>query len=353
MMENKSLMKNYFKHSMIPLVISILLFNCMEQLNIADEPYVIPVLIVKYFPVDGKKIDIKVTGDWGISLSRTRGKVDGATLGIIKALEEGSRYHGYKDETAKPSLNYTIVDQYEFLDPLPVYDKSGRRAPMTDYNAIMNRIDIKNWVEEKGVKEVWIWGYHGGVLDLWESNMAGPYGDISNSDRDPDDLPILNTTYTVYHYNYQRNVSEAVENHMHQLEAILNFVDGRDEKPDKWSELLYWGKFVGSDKSHKIITPHAGWSHYPPNGEHDYDWDNEKYIETDIEDWKPDGSGIKKRINSERWNKSSLQWFIYWMQNHPGKDNELLYQGKKLTNWWRFIGDFDGVMKNNVKLTEK
>ena len=58
--------------------------------------------------------------------------------------------------------------------------------------------------------------------------MASPYHDISNSNRDPSDLRVLGATYTVYHYNYQRGVSEAMENHMHQIEALLNYVGGRD-----------------------------------------------------------------------------------------------------------------------------
>ena len=37
----------------------------------------------------------------------------------------------------------------------------------------MERVQIRKWVEERGVKEVWIWGYHGGVLDLWVSNTHG------------------------------------------------------------------------------------------------------------------------------------------------------------------------------------
>ena len=114
---------------------------------------------------------------------------------------------------------------------------------MTDYNKIMQRVGIKQWVEEKGVKEVWIWGYHGGVVGLWESNMAGPFGDISNSNRDPKDLPVLSKTYTVYHYNYQRGASEAVEDHMHQIEAVLNFVDGRDRTPpDQWANAAVLGQ---------------------------------------------------------------------------------------------------------------
>lgn len=62
-----------------------------------------------------------------------------------------------------------MVKTFEFLEPLPTVPHSGNGAPMTDYNQIMRRIGIKQWVEQKGVKEVWIWGYHGGVLNLWES----------------------------------------------------------------------------------------------------------------------------------------------------------------------------------------
>ena len=54
---------------------------------------------------------------------------------------------------------------------------------------------------------------------------------------------------------------------MHQIEAVLNWVDGRDRTPpEQWSELLFWGKFVGSDRSLKIVRPGCGWAHYPPNG---------------------------------------------------------------------------------------
>ncbi|MCP4725244.1 MAG: hypothetical protein GY863_09420 [bacterium] len=346
--------KNINCLKLLPILVLLLSVSCSYPDVSDDAKYDIPVVIVKYYPVKDNKIDIDVTGDWGISLSRTRGKVDGNTLGIIAALEEGSKYHGYKDPTAVSSLDYRVVQEYEFLEPLPTYEKEGHQVPMTDYNLIVNRINGREWVEEKGVKEIWIWGYHGGEVDLWESNMAGPYGDISNSDRDPDDLPVYKNTYTVYHYNYQRDVSEAIENHMHQLEAVLNCIDGRDETPsDNWDKLLYWGRFVGSDRTHKIIEPRAGWSHYPPNAERDYDWANPRYVRTDIENWNPQGTGEKVEINSERWDSSSLKWFIYWMQNHPGMNNGLEYEGSRLTNWWMFIGDFDNAMEQNSELTAK
>ena len=56
---------------------------------------------------------------------------------------------------------------------------------------------------------------------------------LSNSDRDPDDLPILKNTYTVYHYNYERDTQEAVHNHIHQIEAVMRKHGGQI-----WAESL-------------------------------------------------------------------------------------------------------------------
>jgi hypothetical protein len=330
----------------------------------AKLPVEIPIVIVKYFPVDGDRIDIKVTGDWGDTLAATRIKTERITQQTIAALEKGSRYHGYKDATAKPSLKYTILAIKEFLQPLPVQPKRPReKVPMTDYNRITADIDIERWIEQKGVKEVWVFGYHGGVLGLWESNMSSPYGDVSNSSRAPNDLPIFSRTYTVYHYNYQRDVGEAVENHLHQMEHLLNHVDGRDTTPaERWADLLFWGKFVGSDRSHKMIpvkTPdnrevyRCGWTHYAPNSERDYDWANPGIVETDIEDWQPDGIGKTQRINCDRWQGNDLKWKIYWMQSIPGADNGLTFKGKRLTNWWFFKGDWDYAVKNRIGLVER
>lgn len=299
------------------------------------DAFTIPVLLVHYFPVANGMIDIAVTGDVSAPLEHMRAHTARTTAQVIRALETGSTYHGYKDSTAQPNLRYEIVEQIEFREPLPTFRKPNHRMPMTDYNAIMQRVNIRAWVEQRGVKEVWLWGYHGGVVDIWESNMAGPHGDISNSDRDPTDLPVLSQTYTVYHYNYQRGPSEAVEDHMHQIEAVLRHVD-----PE-----LFWNQFVG-----KPGEGRCGWAHFPPNGERDYDWANRKFVLTDIENWTPNGTGPKQRMNCEQWNCDSLTWFVYWMQNLPGAHHGITYRGRLLTNWWSFIGDFDGAMRNRLKL---
>lgn len=298
-------------------------------------PFHIPVLLVSYFPLRNGNLNPNVTGDVDAPYPQIHAHTVRTTWRVIQALENGSAFHLYKNPLAISSLRYHIVDAIEFQEPMPTTTKPGHLVPMTDYTAIMDRIDIRRWVEDAHVKEIWIWGYHGGVIDLWESNMAGPFGDISNSDRDAQDLPVFDKTYTVYHYNYQRGPSEAVENHLHQIEAVLRHVD-----PD-----LFWNRFVG-----KPGEGRCGWSHFPPNGERDYDWQNPKKVWTDIEDWRPDGSGKKSQINCERWHGNSLCWFIYWMQNIPGAGNRLVHEGRPLSNWWTFIGDFDGAMGSKMRL---
>ena len=121
---------------------------------------------------------------------------------------------------------------------------------------------------------------------------------------------------------------------------------------DQWSKLLFWGHFVGSDRSGKIVRPGCGWAHYPPNGERDYDWSNPKYVETHMDAWKPDGSKQKTRLNCQRWRGNSLRWFIYWMQHLPGPNNSLTFHDQPLNNWWVFIGDYDRSKLKGLGLME-
>jgi len=331
-------------------------------------PIKVPVVVLKYFPTSNG-----TTTMYG-SIINMRKKTDEITKQLVETLERGSSYHAYKNLKAIPSLDYSVVKSIEFLKRVPLSSKfidKGDKFKMFSDSSI-GISNICEYVDGKGVKEVWIWMYHTEETKLGdltinkttptESNMAmgkdfskywnyGSFGDVSNSAK-VNDLPVCKNTYTVYEYNYSRQLSEALEDHMHQIEAVLNWVDNRNKtSSDKWEDLLFWGKFVGSGASHKIINPGCGWAHYPPNGESDYDWKNSKYVNSDCEDWTPDHSGKKQSFNCNKWSCDSVRFFKWWMQNIPGKDNGLKYNGNHLRNWWDFIGNFDQAMKKGKRLT--
>lgn len=231
----------------------------------------------------------------------------------------------------------------------------------------LSRAGICDYVDNKGVTEVWVWMYHSDITYPIESNMAmgrlsrdywnyDGYGDISNSQRE-NDLPICDHTYTVYEFNYGRELREVIEDFGHQLEALLNFADDSDSK-QPGDDGLFWKRWVGSEyKDGKIYNPGCGWTHYAPNGNGDYQWYNEASVLSDCEDWKPDGSGVKKSVNCHTWagnvcsDDGGVAWKTWWMQNLPGKDNKLSYNGKPLRNWWDFIVDFDKAIAQGKKLT--
>ena len=72
-----------------------------SQLN--DASYEIPVLVLSYFPVKSGKLDPSITGlNWDLAIIRN--KVANLTIETTESLNRASRYHGFKDGSAEPSL---------------------------------------------------------------------------------------------------------------------------------------------------------------------------------------------------------------------------------------------------------
>ncbi len=302
---------------------------------VTQAPWTIPVLVINYFPLtaDKKNIDIKVTSNVGAPLTEIEARCERQTRETIEALEQGSRFRPYRDAQAKTSLRYKLLDTITFHEPVPHHPT---KKNYSDYNKIMERVKIDDWVENKGVREVWIWAYHSKEIGPVESNMSSIHGNVSNSGRDPLDLPLLRHTYTVYHYNYERGTDMAVHNHLHQIEAVMRQHGGE-----------LWQNFEGKPNAWR-----AGNCHFPVNGRRDYDYANKDYVETDIEDWKPEGFGQKQKMNCDRWSGNDLKWYVYWMQAIPGASNGLTFKDRKLSNWWEFIGDYDQAVQRSSKFTD-
>ncbi len=309
----------------------------------ASRVYRIPVLSIRYFPVVGDQLDSNATGI-NMSLADMRKKVDLLNKQVAQTLEIGSTYHPEQDAAASCSLDYEIIDDVEYLEALP----PGKSPPdnpavfFADYNAILNRENICNLVSTQGVKQVWLWGYHHGTIVPAESNMAGPHGDISNSYRFPDDMPICGSTYVLFNYNYDRGAAEAVEDHGHQLEAIFSDLDST--------------LFSLYTDPHSLTAGQrnsCGNVHYPPNGASDYDWHNATVVSSDCDSWTPLHTGPVTQVSCSNWtcnDDGGLSYKAWWMTHMPGKGNTLTHQGNAVRNWWEAVADFDAVKSANTGL---
>lgn len=283
-----------------------------------------------------------------------------------------TKYHGYKDPNAVPAIQYSIREGmiYEEKNSPPPGKLAWFNGPdrNPDYVKILNKYNICDAVDNKGIKEVWMWTQHAHGIVPDESNFSSKLsGDISNSARYADDLPLCNKSYTLYNFNFTRHIGEALHNRGHQLEHLFNEWPNRNNlSQSQWPSLLFWGRYVGSEYDHEIHRPGCGWIHEPPNVPVDpnsaYIYNSTNVRQSDCEDWKPDGSGVKTNVSCSNWmlplygrsdcsGDAQTAFEVWWMQNLPGYGNPLYdTNGKKLRNWWDYMGNFDNLYKQGTFL---
>ena len=346
---------------------------------------IVPVVVVNYYPtLNGIDIDTKRAPGYGSLSPITIQTLKNRTIDYITltkyGLEEGSKYRGYNNSTQQSNVSFKIikfVNVYEIKRgmegvPLATAGLQDRLTPVfqPDYFDVFTKINLENLVNNNGVKEVWFSlrplsseypvvkdTLSNGLtaanfINLPESNMSSPTGDVSNSYRIYNDLPVYNKTYVVYGYNIETSPANNIHNRGHQIEAQFSKIDGR-----------WWG--IGSSQTDGYAdSTHLGWTHCPPNTTKGYDWDNKTLTLSDIEDWRPSG-GTKKLINSDRWINTTLQnypsvistkddynkdpqykWLIFWMQSMPGYNNGIT----GVNDWWDLFYNWDNTIKNSSKL---
>ena len=324
------------------------------------------VVVIRYLPTqDGINLDASLT-DYTATLAQMRSRIDLLDRRTKFMLEEGSRYHGYKNPGAVPALGYRIIRLFTFYEPMP----KGKQVPggsdhFPAYDQILARINAGTLVTNESVREFWLWAWHANGIVPAESNMSSPLTrDISNSYRFNNDMPVFDRTYVLYNYNYTRGQNEAVHDHGHQLEAILSYAcEQQDGNND-----LFWNDFCGRNPDGSFQQGRVGNTHYPPNGTSDYDYGNTAYVMSDCEDWTPAGTGQTKNVNCQTWGdipyawptgteiadeyeRTEAQYYIYWMQNMPGIGNRIPYYGpNRMTVWWAFTGDWDNSLKCGLGL---
>jgi hypothetical protein len=364
-----------------------------------DSELIIPVIIINYIPsIDGATITNKFAEldavrdygnqvKYGLPVDTVKNYWLGSDIRQKWGMEEGSRYHGQENSTKKPYLGFNIIAD------INLYKMDFTESGEIDYFKLFERIDLRNKVENLGVKEIWFNHFPDGY-SIPESNMSSPHkifthngrltSDVSNSYRYDDDLPIYNQTYVVYGQTgwYANNI----HNHGHQIEAQLSIWEMYRNNYDL--SYLFFQKFGGypeGEPAPYYRGGRVGLVHYPPNADGDYHYDSDVYVESDILDWIPNGGGNKTLINKNAWHYERTMpvqtpsitdhqkwgsyggsnriggdphggWLIYWMQSIPSKNNNIPYDHNgvdyTITNWWDIIYKWDETIMNNRNLFE-
>jgi hypothetical protein len=328
--------------------------------------YDIGVLVLKYFPTvmkDGVEVmDIKVTGDIGDPYALIHQRTIDTTNHLKDALEKATTYLGYKDASARPALRYNIVDTFEYKTGVP-FNPDNRR-PL--YKQIMLDHNICDYVDNKGVREVWIHAYQGptsittpsGIypyLNIWESTMSPAQGSpfFANGGWLDEPMPVCSHTYRVYTFNDNVGADNALHSWGHQIEAEMRAFDS------KFFVDIFQGPYHPQTDNQ---VGRCGSVHNPPNSREEYDYHNTIPQKSDCLDWNPDGLGTLTEISCTLWgcdyiddtNNFQLNYLVWMWQNLPGRNNNKSYRGKKIPNLWDIHGDFDKAIahKSNYIFTK-
>lgn len=360
--------------------------NCINE---------VPVLIIQYIPTtDGTNVNGAYSPNYLDINSRSIASEKDKFLTNVQrmkfAFEEGSRYRKFKNPDVRPTIGLKVVDYITIYEPIPpsivnpYYDEGILKYTM-DFERLADQINLKDYVENKGVKYVILMGngsnaflpnYNPDVLrpenfrGMFESYMSTPTGHWSANGVNPEPLPLYNKTYVVIN-NYMGMPdfnSNNFEPFTHQCEAMLCDIN----RIQDGNRNLFWDKFVGE-------IGRCGWTHTPPNTKINYGYMHYIQIDpkqvqptlADNEDWKPDNSGEKKLISYHSWEdkqynwpdgitefngRYEMQWFIYWLQCFPGPDNGIPYKYNgidyEISNWWKFIYDWDYYTSHETGLYE-
>ena len=349
----------------------------------------VPVVIINYMPTnDGINLDTMraFTGYNPMTLLQVKNRANDIQKLTKFGIEEGSKFRGFSNANAKPEVGMQVIEYvnvYELTTMMvPNQVITPTTDPIIDVRPIFQRLGMQNLVNINNVKEVWLNFYpisseyqvvqqynipQSQWINFAESYMSSPTtGNISNSDRSNDVLPVYNSTYVVYGYNLGRTYAENIHNRGHQIEAQLGYMDTSSQLYKGVG--LFWNQFVGIPQTGGMPTSRVGDTHFPPNGTADYDYSNTSYINTDICNWEPLG-GKQQSINCTLWMNPKLsyplqstwsndymdsdaqwKWIVCFFQSIPGYNNNIPFHGSVLTDWWDIFYNWDNANKNKELL---
>ncbi len=329
-------------------------FTCLHP-QIDDAVWSVPVLSIRYMPDmnrDGM-IDAEES-NWTGTIDELDERIDNLEIRNAWWSTEATRYRGHSDDAAVPSLGFEVIGELEFINTPPrglsASDTEALFFP--DYKGILESSGICDWVDNRGVREVWLYTHHHGDLVPSTSKFSSQWGDISNSPR-TGEMPRCENPYTLYNYNLTRGLDMMLLNRSYQVSALLAY---QSDAP------LFLDGFVGGNEGPYTGETSCGSPIWAPGAANQWNsWETD-VVSSDCGTWAP-GGGTPVDVTCATWFEAAygdpqcnfdggVSFFVWWMQNLPGHDNGLTTtEGQPLTNWWEPVARLEQVGDNDTWLT--
>ena len=229
------------------------------------------------------------------------------------------------------------------------WQESWHTPDGVDYAAEILKYDMAKRIDAGEADEIWWMGCP--FFGYYESRMVGPNSFWINAPPMTDFK--CRRRFAIMGFNIERGVAEMIHDVGHRTESSMKHYYGGWEV-DKLD--TNWARFAANEQQSGKGNAAIGTCHYPANGEHDYDYANERSVESTADDWLsyPNLTGKKTQISREAWrgphkskgdepdwHRNYQVWFFSHLPKAPGINADGLEN-----NWWKYIYNFNAYDKS-------
>lgn len=273
---------------------------------------------------------------------------------VVKEIDADRLFTFLKNDPQKKLLSVEEITMYLEEDSWHTFKTTGTSY---DYNAMVQHYGFDKMRDNGEINEVWVWTFpYGG---MWESHMMGKDAFWINSP--PNENPTCTELLSIMGLNYERDLACALESYGHRFESTMMQVYGwwdYDNKADL-SQLTTWEKYSAYGlryEKYEKGKAQVGNVHFPPNGLADYDFGNEAYIHSYVDDWLNYPylrKNTTRSVNRTEWGNPEGSWQLGWMKYYLGHMPH--FKGvnpsdNKLNNWWHYVADYnDAIRKQTIE----
>ena len=230
-----------------------------------------------------------------------------------------------------------------------------------DYVGMLKYYGFDKMRDNGEIHEVWVYNHPG--CGMYESRLIGNGAFWLNSPGISTGAP-CKELLTVMFCNYERTVDLALHSYGHRFESIMTQVYGQwrtgKNKPALKSDLNNWELYACHSSEYEQYEKgyaQVGVTHFPPNGQFDYDYGNRSvYVYTYADSWMdyPEMTmSNPRKVNCSEWKNDQQGWMMYFFSHMPhfkGLNEDI--NDLHLNNWWYYVVDYNAAKKYEKQLQD-